>query len=79
MDSGVETSLPVLGEINVPGDLVETGVWRGGGTIFMRAALAAHGIYNRTVWVVDSFAGLSKPNPDKYPDDIGDMHYKKRE
>src|SRR4051812_20838633 len=26
----------------VPGDLIETGVWRGGATIFMRAVLAAH-------------------------------------
>ncbi|MGH2711318.1 MAG: TylF/MycF/NovP-related O-methyltransferase, partial [Actinomycetota bacterium] len=25
----------------VPGDLIETGVWRGGATIFMRAALEA--------------------------------------
>ncbi|MGH3031630.1 MAG: TylF/MycF/NovP-related O-methyltransferase [Gaiellaceae bacterium] len=26
---------------NVPGDLIETGVWRGGATIFMRAVLKA--------------------------------------
>src|SRR4051812_30311702 len=26
----------------VPGDLIETGVWRGGTTIFMRGILAAH-------------------------------------
>ena len=26
---------------NVPGDLIETGVWRGGGVIFMRAILTA--------------------------------------
>jgi hypothetical protein len=28
----------------VPGDLVETGVWRGGATIFMRGVLMAHGV-----------------------------------
>src|SRR5258706_9204274 len=27
----------------VPGDLIETGVWRGGATIFMRGILRAHG------------------------------------
>ena len=43
---------------DVPGDLIEAGVWRGGMTIFMRAVLMAHGIGNRKVWVADSFAGL---------------------
>ncbi len=47
---------------NVPGDLIETGVWRGGATIFMRGYLAAHGIDHRRVWVADSFAGLPKPS-----------------
>jgi O-methyltransferase len=47
---------------NVPGDLIETGVWRGGGTIFMRGYLAAHGITDRTVWVADSFEGLPVPS-----------------
>jgi O-methyltransferase len=45
----------------VPGDLIETGVWRGGGAIFMRAILAAHGITDRTVWVADSFQGFPAP------------------
>lgn len=42
----------------VPGDMIETGVWRGGATIFMRAILKAHGVTDRTVWVADSFEGL---------------------
>lgn len=41
----------------VPGDLMETGVWRGGSTIFMRGVLKAHGSTDRSVWVADSFAG----------------------
>ena len=45
----------------IPGDLIETGVWRGGATIFMRAWLMAHGITDRTVWVADSFDGLPPP------------------
>jgi len=42
----------------IPGDLIETGVWRGGACIFMRALLKAHGVTDRTVWVADSFAGM---------------------
>lgn len=52
---------------DVPGDVMETGVWRGGAAIFMRAILAAYGIVDRTVWVADSFAGLPPPDPAAYP------------
>ena len=59
----------------VPGDLVETGVWKGGATIFMRAILKAYGITDRRVWVADSFAGLPPPDAEKYPADAGDTHH----
>jgi hypothetical protein len=52
---------------NVPGDLIETGVWRGGGTIFMRAVLKTLGITDRIVWAADSFEGLPEPDADKFP------------
>jgi hypothetical protein len=58
-------------EDGVPGDLMETGVWRGGATIFMRAALDAYGDTDRSVWVVDSFRGLPRPDPARYPVDEG--------
>ncbi|MBZ5619761.1 MAG: TylF/MycF family methyltransferase [Acidobacteriia bacterium] len=54
--------------LNVPGDLIECGVWRGGATIFMRGFLKAYGITDRTVWVADSFAGLPPPG---LPQDAG--------
>jgi len=54
-------------EHDVPGDLIETGVWRGGATIFMRGALKALDVHDRIVWVADSFEGLPEPDPDKYP------------
>jgi hypothetical protein len=60
---------------NVPGDLIETGAWRGGAAIFMRAVLKAHGITDRCVWVADSFEGLPPPDPQKYPADAGDPHH----
>ncbi|QIF05177.1 TylF/MycF/NovP-related O-methyltransferase [Roseimicrobium sp. ORNL1] len=56
----------------VPGDLMETGVWRGGACILMRGVLKAFGDNARTVWVADSFAGLPPPNEQKYPADRGD-------
>lgn len=55
----------------VPGDLIETGVWRGGATIFMRAILKAYGERERRVWVADSFAGLPQPNVEAFPQDRG--------
>lgn len=51
----------------VPGDFIETGVWRGGATIFMRAMLKALGVTDRTVWVADSFEGLPEPDAEKFP------------
>jgi O-methyltransferase len=63
----------------IPGDLIETGVWRGGATIFMRAILKAHGVTDRIVWVADSFEGLPKPDQARYPQDAGDRHHTFRE
>ena len=56
-------------EAGVPGDFIETGVWRGGAVIFMRGVLKAHGIEDRRVWVADSFQGLPPPDLKKYPQD----------
>lgn len=60
---------------DVPGDLIETGVWRGGACIFMRGVLKAHGVTDRTVWAADSFEGLPPPDPHRYPADEGDLHH----
>jgi hypothetical protein len=49
---------------HVPGDLIETGVWRGGATILMRGILKVYGVTDRTVWVADSFAGMPKRGQD---------------
>ena len=47
----------------VPGDFVETGVWRGGQTILMRAVLDAASEESRHVWACDSFDGVPAPRP----------------
>jgi O-methyltransferase len=49
----------------VPGDLIEAGVWRGGAGILMRGVLEAYGVEDRLVWVADSFRGLPPPDPDR--------------
>lgn len=58
----------VLGE-GVPGDFVETGVWRGGASIMARAVLAVYGVTNRHVIACDSFEGLPLPDPQSFPAD----------
>ncbi len=59
----------------IPGDLIETGVWRGGSCILMKAVLSALGDQERTVWLADSFQGLPKPEPEKFPADAEDRHW----
>lgn len=53
----------------IPGDLIETGVMRGGATILMRAILRAYGIEDRVVWVADSFEGFPPLDLQTYPAD----------
>jgi hypothetical protein len=59
----------------IAGDLIETGVWRGGAVIFMRAVLKVHGVTDRVVWAADSFEGLPKPDASRYVHDKGDTHH----
>jgi Macrocin-O-methyltransferase (TylF) len=61
-------------ENKIPGDLIETGVWRGGACILMRAIIKAYGIQDRRVWVADSFCGLPAPRPE-FAADSGDNHH----
>ncbi|WP_246671883.1 TylF/MycF family methyltransferase [Mesorhizobium sp. B2-3-10] len=60
---------------DVPGDFIETGVWRGGACIFMKAILASYADTIRRVFVADSFAGLPPPSPEIYAADAGDVHH----
>lgn len=67
----VEECIRSVIEAGVPGDLIETGVWRGGTTIFMKGVLRAYGVTDRAVYVADSFEGLPAPDPGRYPADEG--------
>jgi hypothetical protein len=54
---------------DVPGDFVETGVWRGGASIFVRALLALRSVGDRIVVAADSFEGLPAPDEQRFPAD----------
>lgn len=56
---------------DIPGDFIETGVWRGGVCIFMRAVLEVYGCADRSVWVADSFEGI--------PETVRESHLLDRE
>ncbi len=58
----------------IPGDFIETGVWRGGACIMARAVFKAYGVTDRRVWVADSFCGLPAPNQ-KFAADANDKHH----
>ena len=60
---------------NTPGDLIETGVWRGGSVIFMRWVLEAHGDESRVVWAADSFVGLPARGTTKHDQDLDDVDW----
>lgn len=73
--NNIQLAVETIIKENVPGDLIETGVWRGGACILMRAILKVNGDNQRRVFVADSFAGLPKPNAGLYPSDKGDEHH----
>jgi O-methyltransferase len=58
----------------VPGDLVETGVWRGGAVIFMKGLLSAIG-ETRTIWACGSFEGMPVPKGSKDGVDLSYLRY----
>jgi Macrocin-O-methyltransferase (TylF) len=61
-------------EADVPGDFMETGVWRGGACIMMRAVLQAYQVADRRVIAADSFAGLPPPSDGVAADAGADFH-----
>jgi O-methyltransferase len=58
----------------VPGDFMETGVWRGGAVMMMRAVLKAYGNSDRRVFAADSYAGLPAPTEGVAPDAGAEFH-----
>ncbi len=73
--SNVQQCVTDIIKNNIEGDMIETGVWRGGTVIFMRGILKAYNITDRIVWAADSFEGLPKPDVTKYEADKNDNLY----
>ncbi|MBQ9536167.1 MAG: hypothetical protein IJU79_00085 [Desulfovibrionaceae bacterium] len=73
----IEFCLDIIRNENIPGDLLETGVCRGGAVIFMKGYLYAYNINNKHIFAADSYQGLPEPSRkedenldlsvDKYP------------
>lgn len=58
---------------NTEGNIIETGVWRGGACILI-SKLLTYFNSDKIVYVADSFEGLPKPDP-KYLHDKDDYHH----
>ncbi len=63
----------------IPGDIIETGVWKGGATIYLAGVLKAHGNTDKKVYVADSFEGLPPPDEEKWPLDKGATHHTRKD
>ena len=58
---------------NISGDFVETGVWRGGASIFLKSCLFASGDNQRDVVLCDSFQGMPVPGMSGFNEDVFDF------
>lgn len=47
--------------LDLPGDFVECGVWRGGSVMAMASELQRIGVTDRRIWLYDTFAGMTDP------------------
>ena len=46
---------------DLPGDFAECGVWRGGSVMAMALQLKHLGVKDRTIWLYDTYAGMTTP------------------
>lgn len=60
--NNIQYCIETVLEEDILGDVIETGIWRGGATIFMRGVLAAYEVTDRIVWAADSFEGVPAPS-----------------
>mmetsp|Transcript_26776 Transcript_26776/g.43730 ORF Transcript_26776/g.43730 Transcript_26776/m.43730 type:complete len:324 (+) Transcript_26776:125-1096(+) len=67
--ANVRMALDDVIDNNVPGDFVETGAWKGGSCFMALSVLISRGVFDRKVWVCDSFKGIPKTDTTTYPSD----------
>lgn len=64
-----------VSKAEIPGDIVECGVWRGGSMMLAALVLAKLGDTKRRLWLYDTFEGLPKPDPGKDVDMWGNSQF----
>lgn len=52
--------------LDIPGDFVECGVWKGGSSMLVAFTLIELNETNRKIYLYDTFKGMSKPTDDDY-------------
>jgi len=58
----LHTATRYIVENDIAGDFVECGVWRGGSVMLVAHTLLHLGVSDRTVWLFDTFAGMTAPS-----------------
>src|SRR3989442_15689327 len=64
-------SVQYVVENRIPGDIVECGVWRGGSMKLAAHVLLALGVTDRTLFLFDTFEGMTEPDPEVDLDSYG--------
>lgn len=67
----LEACIRTIVKEQIPGDIIETGVWRGGACIFMKAVLNQLKDTKTNIWLADSFEGLPAPKSDIDKSEVG--------
>lgn len=57
----IERAVRYIAAANIPGDVVECGVWRGGSSMAAALMLLETGLADRRLWLFDTFEGMPKP------------------
>lgn len=65
----IQMAVETVIDNDIKGDLIETGVWRGGSVVLMKAILVANHEIKRRVFLADSFQGIPPVDLETYPDD----------
>jgi hypothetical protein len=55
------TSINYVLDRNIPGDIVECGVWRGGSSLLAALIMKARNIRDRKLYLYDTFQGMPTP------------------
>jgi len=67
---GLREAVTYVVREDIPGDLVECGVWRGGSSMLIAMMLQTLSDESRRLWMYDTYEGMSEPTVDDGPDVI---------